>query len=542
MGDRPGWSACLLKNLVTQLDTAVEGTPGSRSGGDVTFSISNDAPTLTGAKTTFNIEIHLPEGQTVSADGGAVWAENGTLNGTHHQGNQAVYTEPDTTEDWSGLFPDGTPFNSVSGKKPHYVYVWKTWGQYWQVADGPSSALTIGTDEAPLGSYNMEVVIYHIRSKEKFIPLGYACSQFTITDQVPFTLSLSQVNDVNVSDQCFVQNRAITFSISLHDPSRYLSDADITFNWDFGDGSGTLISRELSVTHTYTSAGAYQPRLALQAIIPKPGCATPANVPTAANPTPAPVTSTPPGPRGETGTAGAVRPAEEALQALEMEGDQGIMGVQTAVQVVRREVPAVPSDAHCVIYRYGSFSSDLSIVPGIETVAIVQMENVVMETAVQQSAVDLTIICRGGLPTQVCTVILDAGCAVPVHSTCSAISPSAECQLVLRQFFNASGIFCVNVSLTDDVSVAVTSARVRVTLASGFTIGAAAAALGLMILGVALCAVAFSYRHLKDYLPLREDPAGRPSLSTREASAAALIWDLLAGPNVGEKRRPLLPG
>lgn len=60
-------------------------------------------------------------------------------------------------------------------------------GQYWQVADGPSSTLTIDTDDIPLGSYNMDIVIYHYRSKEKFIPMGYASTQFSITgDQFTF--------------------------------------------------------------------------------------------------------------------------------------------------------------------------------------------------------------------------------------------------------------------------------------------------------------------------------------------------------------------
>lgn len=59
-------------------------------------------------------------------------------------------------------------------------------GQYWQVADGPSSSLTIDTDGIPLGSYTMDIVIYHYRSKEKFIPLGYASTQFSITGQLIF--------------------------------------------------------------------------------------------------------------------------------------------------------------------------------------------------------------------------------------------------------------------------------------------------------------------------------------------------------------------
>lgn len=54
-------------------------------------------------------------------------------------------------------------------------------GQYWQVADDSSSSLTIATDDVPLGSYTMDIVIYHYRSREKFIPLGYASTQFSIT-------------------------------------------------------------------------------------------------------------------------------------------------------------------------------------------------------------------------------------------------------------------------------------------------------------------------------------------------------------------------
>lgn len=168
------------------------------------------------------------------------------------------------------------------------------------MADGPSSSLTIGTDNVALGSYNMEVVIYHCRGRDKFIPLGYASTVFSITgawaftdrkpfysfsivktfivttrclfallsDQVPFSISLAQVNDVNQNDQNFIQNQAIAFTATLHDPSQYLNNADISFTWDFGDNSGTLISRERSVTHTYLSVGTFKPQVILMASIP----------------------------------------------------------------------------------------------------------------------------------------------------------------------------------------------------------------------------------------------------------------------------------
>lgn len=61
-------------------------------------------------------------------------------------------------------------------------------------------------------------------------------------------------------------------------------------------------------------------------------------------------------------------------------------------------------------------------------------------------------------------VVSDADCVMPVHTMCNTVSPSSECQLVLRHFFNDSGIFCINVSMTNDVSLAVTSAKVSVTV------------------------------------------------------------------------------
>lgn len=63
-----------------------------------------------------------------------------------------------------------------------------------------------------------------------------------------------------------------------------------------------------------------------------------------------------------------------------------------------------------------------------------------------------------------CTVISDADCITPMETVCNAAAPSPDCQLILRQFFNDSGVFCINVSLTNDVSLAVASARVSVTV------------------------------------------------------------------------------
>ncbi|MEQ2198727.1 hypothetical protein XENOCAPTIV_017327 [Xenoophorus captivus] len=97
----------------------------------------------------------------------------------------------------------------------------------------------------------------------------------------------------------FVQNRAIAFTVTLHDPSEYLSNADVTFNWDFGDESGALISRELTVTHTYVSSGSFKPQVVIQAVIPDKACDPPSNTPN----------STPGSPADQATTVVSTKPA-----------------------------------------------------------------------------------------------------------------------------------------------------------------------------------------------------------------------------------------
>ncbi|XP_054473456.1 premelanosome protein a [Anoplopoma fimbria] len=709
-------------------------------GGEVTFDLKNDAPTLTGARATFNINLNFPPNQTMLSDGQVVWAQNCTINGRQYQEGQAVYPDQDNRS--TGVFPDGTPFTRSQNKKPRYVFVWKAWGRYWQVADGPSSSLTIGTDDVPLGSYNMEVVIYHCRGKDKFIPLGYASTVFSVTDQVPFTISLAQVNDVNQDDQNFIQNRAISFSVKLHDPSQYLNSADVSFSWDFGDSTGTLISRELTVTHTYLAVGAFKPQVVLMASIPN-GCgnptavvpidasavpavvvmaSTPAAVPAApaegdeialdvpaSDATPLAVSVQPAGAEdgevvidtdteavevasvapagvdaavvteeqdpadaaeadvadataGEVATAvpvaveepadadtaaadetavvadateenapvidaaasvapvaegeeaaveAAVTVAPAAEVAVEQEADvvaadadADVAAAEAATEVVQAETEApadnvvapaatettaveeaAPADdteaevqatvnevaatatpaeqqtdpaqvalvvakrqapeltADCMIYRYGSHAISLDVIQGIESVEIVQMTNVIaMSTELDQNAVDLTITCQGSLPSEVCTVISDADCITPMETVCSAATPSPDCQMILRQFFNDSGVFCINVSLTNDVSLAVASARVSVTVASGGSPGGTAATvLGVMVLACVVCCIGLMYRRFKQYQPLGEDHGDSNGGSSAVTSVPLLLWNLLSRQSPGESR-PLLQG
>ncbi|KAF4096467.1 premelanosome protein b [Onychostoma macrolepis] len=565
----------------------------SWTGGQLKFDVGNDAPTLTGAKITFTIDIVFPHNQKVLPDGQAVWAKNCTINGTQFHEGEPVYPEENSVDEWNAAFPNAPLLSRQGDKQPPYVFVWKTWGKYWQVCDGPSSSLTIRTDDVPLGSYMMDVVIYHYRQKEKFIPIGYASTQFSITDQIPFAVSLTQVNDVDEGDQKFIQNRAVAFSITLHDPSQYLSKSDVTFNWNFGDGSGTVISRELTVTHTYIAAGAFKPQVVVQAAIPDSTCATPPNLPTEARPTSntltsespirlnehitadhatskssAPIqkstpasamkTTIPPAPtngvpeRSSLEKVFDLRSASEMSETLntatkttlkataaDMEAtmEDDYIENKAHVSIIKRQAP---NTHDCVIYRYGSFSTDIEIIEGIESVQIVQVAvaDGFLLTEMEQNAVDFTVSCQGSLPTEVCTVVSDADCHVPVMTICNAVSPSSDCQLILRHYFNDSGIFCVNVSMTNDVSLAFTNARVNINIADSRLTSAGAAALLLGILTVisAIGAVAFAYKRLKGYQRLSEDPAACKSKDTGMSSMPVLFWSLMNQQTADQKK------
>ncbi|XP_029450633.1 melanocyte protein PMEL isoform X2 [Rhinatrema bivittatum] len=651
-----------------------DGDPRQRDcwkGGQVMLEVSNDAPTLASAKVTFSIKLQFPHDQTVLADGQVVWNQNRTANGTHATAGDPVFPS-ETSEGLDCVFPDGSPFpQGAEKKRSKFIYVWQAWGKYWQVVDGPLSLLTIDTEDTPLGSYTMEVIVYHSRGRQRFVPLGRATSQFSITDQIPLSVEISQIMDLDGDDKQFVQNRPISFQVQVHDPSQYLRGADLSYSWDFGDQSGTLISHSGAVTHAYTAAGSFRSQLILQAAIPLASCGTtstgtivvittePAGQqsmgsavtadpsalvtaqgqttagasPAAASPSDQPVTPTGQEPAAEAPTtavsassapglaaptAGSMAPAAAAtpstavpaevdLEAtlegsgtpasstdanvttlpvsltslaslpISIAADSPILastaGAADSValpgspeptaatgEAQPEAVPTAPSEAlqlekrqapegqaySCLLYRYGSFSATLDIVQGIESVEIIQVLPLVASEG--QNTVDFTVTCQGSIPQEACTIISDPDCLAPQQKLCGPVEPSADCQLVLHQIFNDSGVYCVNVSLTNEVSLAMASTQVSI---GGGVDGAprSGAALGIgvllvvIVLVAALVAVAYIYRHMHKYSSLPSDATQPPPRRwiVRPSPLFLFFQNIMSKPTRGESS-PLLHG
>uniref|UniRef100_A0A670YJE9 Premelanosome protein n=1 Tax=Pseudonaja textilis TaxID=8673 RepID=A0A670YJE9_PSETE len=117
--------------------------------------------------------------------------------------------------------------------------------------------------------------------------------------------------------------------------------------------------------------------------------------------------------------------------------------------------PFSPSDR-----RPGKFVFVWQTWEGIESVEIVQV--MPLTPAIADNAVDLTVTCQGSLPEEVCTTISDPDCVIVQESVCNPVQPSPDCQFVLRQAFNQSGLYCVNISLADANTLAVASTQVSV--------------------------------------------------------------------------------
>ncbi|KAF7237752.1 Protein QNR-71 [Varanus komodoensis] len=345
-------------------------------------------------------------------------------------------------------------------------------GQYYQRTGGSSAIVSLNTTNITLGKQIMEVSVYR-RGYRSYVPVSSASVVYVVTDKIPFYVNISQKNDRNASDFIFIKDIPITFDVQLHDPSNYLNRSAIFYHWNYGDGSGAFVSNSSTSMHTYTLLGNFSLDLSVQAIIPIP-CG--------------PVTPTPP------------LPTQSAV-TTQLPSN---MTTQTTVSFTDLPTGQTPS-AGCHITRYGPYKSSLFIAEGILGVNIIQMTTVQVETSqAENSMVDFTVTCQGSLPTDACTIIADPTCQVLQSEACDPVDLAEECLLTIRRAFNESGTYCVNITLGDATSLALTSTLISISGAPGpfsrTAEGVLIACGFLVVFAVAL--TFFLYKRYKEYKPI----------------------------------------
>lgn len=121
------------------------------------------------------------------------------------------------------------------------------------------------------------------------------------------------------------------------------------------------------------------------------------------------------------------------------------------------------SSKSCQINRYGYFRATLTIVEGILEVSIIQIADVPKPVPQPDNSLkDFIVTCKGATPTEVCTIVSDPTCQVAQARVCSSVALDELCPLSVRRAFNGSGTYCVNITLGDDTSLALTSALISI--------------------------------------------------------------------------------
>uniref|UniRef100_A0A3Q2KY63 Transmembrane glycoprotein NMB n=1 Tax=Equus caballus TaxID=9796 RepID=A0A3Q2KY63_HORSE len=441
--------------------------------GRVQAVLTSDSPALVGSTMTFVVSLVFPRCQKEDANGNIVYETN-CRNDTGPSPDPFVYNWTAWTEDddWGNdssqghhnVFPDGKPFPRPPGwKKRNFVYVFHTLGQYFQRLGRCSARVSINTTNVPLGPQLMEVTVYR-RHGRAYCPIAKVKDVYVVTDRIPIFVTMSQKNDRNSSDETFLRDLPIVFNVLIHDPSHFLIESSINYKWNFGDNTGLFVSNNSTLNHTYVLNGTFSLNLTVQAAVPGP-CPTPS---------PRPLTPTP---------------------ALLPGGDNPLQ---------LRDVP----DENCRINRYGYFKATIEIVDGILEVNIIKMTDVLMPVPQpDDSVVDFVVTCEGTIPTEVCTVISDPTCRITQSTVCDPVDVDVGelCLLTVRRAFSGSGTYCMNLTLGDEASLALTSTLVSVPgrdpasplrIANGvlFSVGC----LTIVVTVIALLV----YKKHKDYRPI----------------------------------------
>uniref|UniRef100_A0A4W3JQR0 Glycoprotein nmb n=1 Tax=Callorhinchus milii TaxID=7868 RepID=A0A4W3JQR0_CALMI len=391
-------------------------------GGKVVAHLTNDGPTLVGANVTFAVMLEFPKCQKEDDNGDIIYDSN-CKNASSFFPGQYVYNWTSWIDDYGwfnctkftkcNIFPDGHPVpRHTEWRRKNFIYIWHTQGQYYQQTGGSKMMLSVNTTNITLADHMMELSVYrkNHHGKNKYIPITTASDPYTVTDKIPVFVTISQKSKCKNDENVYIKNLKMIFNVKIQDPSNYLKKAAITYRWNFDDGNES-VSKVRTTTHNYTMLGQYTPTLTVEAIIPVP-CSSIKTT------TMSPTTTTP------NPTSGRIK----------------IVGI-------------------CKMQQ----KFFLSLSDGILEMKIVQMTSVQVATQpLANSMVDFVVTCNGSIPTDVCTVIADKSCMVPKNIICDPIKAADICHFTLRRGFNQSGIYCVNITLSDNTSLAVASTLVSV--------------------------------------------------------------------------------
>ncbi|XP_012514894.1 PREDICTED: transmembrane glycoprotein NMB [Propithecus coquereli] len=458
----------------------------SWKGGCVKAVLTSDSPALVGSNITFVVNLVFPRCQKEDANGNIVYEKN-CRNDTSLSTDPYVYNWTAWSEDtdWGNgssqshhhVFPDGKPFPHHHGwKKWNFVYVFHTLGQYFQKLGRCSVRVSLNTANVTLGPQLMQVTIYR-RYGRAYVPIVQVKDVYVVTDEIPVFVTMSQKNNRNSSDETFLKDLPITFDVLIHDPSHFLNESAIDYKWNFGDNTGLFVSNNHSLNHTYVLNGTFNLNLTVQAAVPGP--------------------CPPPSPRPPKPTSSLATTLKSYSNAPVPAGDDSLQESEILHE-------------SCQIYRYGYFTATITIVEGILEVNIIRMTDVLMPVPQpDNSLIDFVVTCQGTLPTEVCTIISDPTCQIAKNAVCDPVQVGDTCLLTVRRAFGRSGTYCVNLTLGDDTSLALTSTLISVPgrdpasplrLANGALISVGCLALFVTVIALLV------YKKHKEYKPIENSP------------------------------------
>ncbi|KAG9476263.1 hypothetical protein GDO78_003038 [Eleutherodactylus coqui] len=442
--------------------------------------------------------LQFPRCQKENDDGDIVYAR-GCGNVSSSVSDQYVYNWTKWIDfcnegncSFASHFPDGRPFpHHPQWRRHNFIYIFSTQGQYYQSIGRSSAVLSINTTNITAGTQMIEVTVFR-RGYRKHYPVAKASSIYVVTDQIPFYVKLSQKNDKNASDSIFIKDSPITFDIRIHDPSKYLNKSKLTYDWDYGDGSGSFVSNNPVTSHNYTSLGNFSVNLTIKAAIPgpcKPVTSTP--IPTTHLPTTTKSFTT----TNSTGNSTEMPPFETETFPLTTE-----MPTTTTRHTTTQYTTPIPG---CFIHRYGYYNTKITVVDGILEVNIIEMTTIQVSTSqTGNSLIDFVVTCQGSLPTDACTIVSDAGCMIPQDMVCDNVPSSDQCLLTLRRAFEP-GSYCVNITLSDGASLALTSTLVSIGAGSGSQQSVSAVLIPLALVAVLAVVIGITlYKKYKVYKPI----------------------------------------